>query len=63
VEIYAGFNKPDFVPDGDHLAPAVTIAGWNLPSEPWVFVIDEAGVISHRFEGVMDPAELVAALN
>jgi hypothetical protein len=62
VEIYAGFNEPDFLPDGDHLAPVVTAAGWNLPSEPWVFVIDETGVISHRFEGIMDPAELVAAL-
>jgi hypothetical protein len=62
VEIYAGFNEPDFVPDGSHLAPAVTAAGWNLPSEPWVFVIDKNGIISHRFEGVMDPSELVAAL-
>lgn len=62
VEIYTGFNESDFVPDGDHLAPAVTATGWNLPSEPWVFVIDEAGVISHRFEGIMDPVELVAAL-
>ena len=63
VEIYSGFNEPGFVPDGDHLAPAVGATGWNLPSEPWVFVIDEAGVISHRFEGVIDPAELVAALS
>ena len=63
VEIYTGFNEPGFVPDGDHLAPAVTANGWNLPSDPWVFVLDEAGVISHRFEGVMDPAELVAALS
>jgi hypothetical protein len=63
VEIYAGFNEPDFLPDGDHLAPAVTAGGWNLPSEPWVFVINESGVISHRFEGVMDPAELVTALS
>jgi hypothetical protein len=62
VEIYTGFNEPDFVPDGDHLAPPVTAEGWNLPSEPWVFVIDEAGVVTHRFEGVMDPAELRAAL-
>jgi hypothetical protein len=62
VEIYKGFNEPDFVPDGDHLADAVTASGWNLPSEPWVFVIDESGLITHRFEGVMDPSELRAAL-
>lgn len=62
VEIYTGFNDPDFLPDGDHLAPPVTASGWNLPSEPWVFVIDENGVITHRFEGVMDSTELRGAL-
>ena len=62
VEIYTGFREPDFVPDGSHLAPAVTAEGWNLPSEPWVFVIDQAGAVTHRFEGVMDPSELTAAL-
>ena len=62
VEIYAGFNEPGFVPDGNHLAPPVTEEGWSLPSEPWVFVINGAGVVTHRFEGVMDPDELRAAL-
>jgi len=60
AEIYVGFNKPDFVPDSEHLAPSVT--AWGLPSEPWVFVVDGRGVITHRFEGVMDPTELVSAL-
>ncbi len=60
VEIYAGFNEPDFVPDGDHLAPPVI--GWSLPTEPWVFVIDETGVVTHRFEGILDAVELHAAL-
>lgn len=62
VEIYTGFDEPGFAPDGDHLAPAVLESGWNLPSEPWVFVIDESGVITHRFEGILDAAELQAAL-
>ncbi len=60
AEIYLGFDQPDFVPDGEHLAPSVV--AWNLPSEPWVFVVDGRGVITHRFEGVMDPAELISAL-
>ena len=60
VEIYTGFGEPDFVPDGDHLAPSVI--AWNLPSEPGVFVVDGGGVITHRFEGVMDPTELMEAL-
>jgi hypothetical protein len=62
VEVYTGLTDPDFAPDAQHLAPAVGPEWYNLPSEPWVFVIDENGVITGRFEGVMDPAELVAIL-
>lgn len=60
AEIYLGFHESDFVPDSDHLAPSVT--AWNLPSEPWIFVVDGRGMITHRFEGVMDPTELESAL-
>ena len=48
--------------DAEHLAPAVGPEWYNLPSEPWVFVIDENGTVTGRFEGVMDPAELDAML-
>lgn len=58
VEVYTGLTDPDFIPDAEHLAPAVGPDWYNLPSEPWVFVIDENGFIVGRFEGVMDPAEL-----
>ncbi len=62
VEIYEGFDEADFSPDPAHLAPAVTAGGWNLPTEPWVFVVDAFGIVTDRFEGVMDPAELREAL-
>ncbi len=62
VEVYLGINEPDFVPDGNHLAPAMGPDFWNLPSEPWVFVIDKSGLVSARFEGVMAGAELRKAL-
>jgi hypothetical protein len=62
IEIYEGWGEPGFVPDGDHLSQAVGASGWNLPTEPWVFVIDGEGIITHRFEGVMDPSELALAL-
>jgi hypothetical protein len=58
VEVYTGFREPGFAVDAAHLSPAVTQEYWNLPSEPWVFVVDESGVIEARFEGVMDIAEL-----
>ena len=62
VEVYTGFDEPDFRPSAESLSPAVGPEFWNLPTEPWVFVID-AGVVVARFEGVMAPQELREALD
>jgi len=62
VEVYTGLTEPDFQPDPAHLAPAAGLDGWSLPSEPWVFVINENGIVTARFEGVMAAEELRAAL-
>ena len=35
---------------------------WNLPSEPWTFIIDDSGLIQARFEGPVTTAELDSAL-
>lgn len=61
VEVFTGFNEPGFAPNSDHLAPAVL--EWGLVTEPWVFVVDGSGTVTHRFEGVMDSSELDAALS
>jgi hypothetical protein len=63
IEVYTGLNQPGFAPDPAHLAPAAGPAYWNLPSEPWVFVIDETGTVTARFEGAVTGHELVAALS
>jgi hypothetical protein len=42
--------------------PARAVDEWNLPSEPWTFVIDRAGVVRGRFEGVAPFDELEPAL-
>ena len=62
VEVYTGLTDPEFVPDAAHLAPAVGPEYWSLPSEPWVFVISETGIVTARFEGVMESEELAAHL-
>ncbi len=62
VEVYTGLTDPDFVPDPAHLAPAAGPDYWNLPTEPWVYVIDAGGTVTARFEGVMGEDELLAAL-
>jgi len=60
IEVYEGFNEAGFAPDAEHLAPAVLIYG--LPSEPWMFVMDESGVVMARIEGVLGDGELETLL-
>ena len=36
---------------------------WNLPSEPWVFLVGADGTIKARFEGTVSVDELDAAVN
>ncbi len=38
------------------------LTDWNLESDPWIFVIDADGIITDRFEILVDDAELTAAL-
>ncbi|MGI9584851.1 MAG: hypothetical protein ACR2N7_04610 [Acidimicrobiia bacterium] len=61
VEVYSGFNESGFVPDADHLVPSVVAFG--LPSEPWIFVMDESGVVTARLEGVLADGELESLLD
>jgi hypothetical protein len=56
IEVYTGLTEAGFQPDADHIAPAVL--AYDLVSEPWVYVMDEAGVVVARFEGVMNADEL-----
>ncbi len=35
---------------------------WRLPTEPWTFVIDRAGIVRERFEGALSVAELRRAV-
>lgn len=60
IEVYGGFNEEGFAPDFDHLVPAVRAFG--LQTEPWVFVTDEAGVVTGRFDGVLGDGEVEALL-
>lgn len=61
IEVYGGFNESDFVPDADHLVPSVVAFG--LPTEPWVFVMDEYGIVTGRFDGVLGDGEVEMLLD
>ena len=39
-----------------------TFTEWNLPSEPWTFIVDEDGVLRAKFEGFATSEELEEAL-
>ena len=39
-----------------------TITEWNLPSEPWTFVVDSEGLVSAKFEGFAPKEEVEPAL-
>jgi hypothetical protein len=44
------------------LVPVEAMEAWRLPTEPWVFVMDEDGRVAEKYEGVMAPEELRSAL-
>lgn len=44
------------------LVPIDIVSEWNLPTEPWVFVVGEDGKVASRFEGLVSTGELEAAI-
>ena len=52
VEVFENPHEPDALRE----APA--FREWNLPSEPWIFVIDPEGIVFSRYEGTITEAEL-----
>ena len=56
VEVFENPQEPA------RLVEAQAFIDWRLPSEPWVFVIDAAGIIRYAFEGAVTEAELRSAV-
>lgn len=46
----------------EQLIPVEAMSAWELPTEPWVFVMDSDGKVAEKYEGVMAPDELRNAL-
>jgi hypothetical protein len=59
VEIYENLQAP--TPEELTVVPAT--GEWGLPSEPWVFVVDGAGIVTSAFEGAASDEELTAAID
>lgn len=45
------------------LVPTDVMIEWQLPTEPWIFVVDADGVVAATFEGLIGGAELRTALD
>ena len=60
VEIFDNPNEMRGARSKGHLAPAVV--EWNLPSEPWTFIVDREGLVSAKFEAFTTSEELEEAL-
>ena len=55
-EIYSNSNEIE----GDLSNAQISKAAkeWNLPSEPWTFIINESGIIISKFEGFATKEEI-----
>ncbi len=59
VEIYDDLQVETF----EELVVVDSVLEWQLPSEPWVYIIDADGVVAAAFEGAVIDAELTAVLD
>lgn len=57
VEIYENLDAASF----EELVLVPSVVDWQLPSEPWVFVTDDEGVVTAAFEGAASDSELASA--
>lgn len=57
VEVFTNLDDPA------NLETVPAVVEWNLPTEPWIFVVDANGIVTARFEGLFDPEEIDTALS
>lgn len=58
VEVYDDLQ----VDSSEDLTFVDAVVEWGLPSEPWIYVVDDSGTVSAAFEGAVSNAELGAAI-
>jgi len=58
----ANFIHVELYPERDYARPVAAIDEWHLPSEPWLFLIDEQGTVVERYEGGIGLTELDPAV-
>ena len=62
IEVYKNFiNKT--LRDLDTLEVTDPVIEWGLPTEPWIFFLDNNGILKSKFEGFISENELISELN
>ena len=52
----------DLIRGGGNFEPSLEAKAWGLPSEPWVFLVDDSGRLTAKFEGIVTLEELDEAI-
>ena len=60
VEIFD--NPSEIKGNMDRAVISPEVSEWNLPSEPWTFVVNPEGIITNRFEGFTTKEEIQESL-
>ncbi len=63
IEPYQLDNEGGLVSDENGPVAAAPTTEWRLTTEPWVFVLDEQGIIADRYEATVSPDELRQSLD
>ena len=60
AEVFNAAQKAGRLPTADerHTGMSDAMIAWDLPSEPWLFLIDSKGIIAARYEGGITSEEL-----
>jgi hypothetical protein len=58
----ATFVHVEIYSDPRELTVADVVKQWGLRTEPWIFIVDRAGVVFDRLEGLTNAAELESSL-
>ena len=62
VEVYKNFIGKT-LRDLDTLEVTEPVVKWGIPTEPWIFFLDNKGILKSKFEGFMTEDEMVNELN
>ena len=62
VEVYKNFIGKT-LRDLDTLEVTEPVIKWGIPTEPWIFFLDNKGILKSKFEGFMTEDEMVNELN